>query len=65
MPFKKGHKVSEERKKMLSELMIGEGNPFYGKTHTEESKKKQSKAHLGFKPSKESIEKRKMTIAKR
>ena len=32
---------------------------------SEETRKKQSKAHLGFKPSKESIEKRKMTILKK
>ena len=29
---------------------------------SEETRKKQSKAHLGLKPSKETIEKRKMTI---
>ena len=38
---KKGHcYMSEELKKRYSEMYSGEGNPFYGKTHTEETKEK-------------------------
>jgi group I intron endonuclease len=35
-----GHKFSEETKKKMSEALKGEKNPFYGKTHTDEWKKK-------------------------
>ena len=34
----KGKPLSEERKKHLSEAFSGEGNPFYGKSHSESSK---------------------------
>lgn len=40
-----------------AKLRIGEINPFYGKTHTEESKQKQRDAKLGKKISKETIQK--------
>ena len=40
-----------------AKLRIGELNPFYGKTHTEESKQKQRDAKLGKKLSKETIQK--------
>ena len=35
----KGKKWSEQQKKMMSEMFSGEGNPFYGKHHREETKK--------------------------
>lgn len=37
----------KERSKILSENSKGERNNFYGKTHTEETKKKLSKTHAG------------------
>ena len=37
--FKKGHKISEEQKRMMRERMTGKKNPFYGKTHSEKTKK--------------------------
>lgn len=40
----KGKKRTEDFKNHLSERMKGENNPFYGKHHTEESKKKMSTA---------------------
>ena len=30
--------ISDERKKQMSEMFSGESNPFYGKTHTQETK---------------------------
>ena len=39
----KGKKKSEECKKALSESRIGESNPFFGKTHTDEFKNMLSK----------------------
>ena len=47
MVFQKGHKFSG-----------GEKNPFFGKTHSVEARKKMSESHKGKKLSKESIEKR-------
>jgi len=44
-----GHKnkrVHEETKLHLAEMNSGEGNPFYGKTHTEETRQKIREAHL-------------------
>lgn len=40
----KGKKMSAEFKKNLSEINTGKGNPFYGKTHSEETKAKISKS---------------------
>ena len=37
--FKKGHKISEEQKRMMRKRMTGKKNPFYGKTHSEKTKK--------------------------
>ena len=35
----KGNKWSDEQKRKMSEKMMGENNPFFGKTHSEETKK--------------------------
>lgn len=43
----KGHKWSQHQKELISEMFTGEGNPFYGKTHTEETKNKISKHRKG------------------
>tara|TARA_B100001123_G_scaffold441432_1_gene582596 strand:- start:1 stop:987 length:987 start_codon:yes stop_codon:yes gene_type:complete len=40
MVFKKGHKISEAQKEMMRKRMTGKKNPFYGKTHSEDVKKK-------------------------
>lgn len=45
--------VTDKQRAMASargKLKIGKLNPFYGKTHTEETKKKLRESHLGFKP---------------
>lgn len=45
-----GFKLSEHRRKMMSEFAAtrtGEKNSFYGRTHSEETKKKLSQAHKG------------------
>ena len=42
---KRGVKYSIETRQKLSELRKGPNNPFYGKTHTPEVRKKISKAH--------------------
>lgn len=36
----KGYKTTESAKKLLSEMYSGENNPFYGKTHTKETKER-------------------------
>ena len=49
----KGYKASEEHRKKISDFAktrIGEKNAFYGKEHSEESKKKISEARLGMRP---------------
>ena len=43
----KGNKWSEEQRLKISLMFTGEGNPFYGKTHTEETKKKISENRKG------------------
>ena len=57
----KGKKVPEEIRKQMSERMIGrfsgENHPLYGKHHSEETKKKLSKAHKGKKLSEETKKK--------
>ena len=54
--------VSEETKEKISNTMkgkhSGENNPFYGKTHSEETKKKLSAIHRGRKITEEEREKR-------
>ena len=42
-----GIKWSEEHRALMSKIMSGEGNPFYGKHHTEETKKKISESRKG------------------
>ena len=37
--FKKGHKISEEQKRMMKKRMTGKKNPFYGKKHSEKTMK--------------------------
>lgn len=46
----KGNHHSDEAKRKISEAMKGDKNPFYGRSHSEESKEKNRLAHLG-KPS--------------
>ena len=56
----KGLKRSEEAKKKMSESrpdISGENNPMYGKHHTEETRKKLSKANSGKHPSEEARKK--------
>lgn len=43
----RGKTLSTKHKENISQSLIGEKNPFYGKTHTEESKKKMSKKRKG------------------
>lgn len=45
-PMKKGH--SEETKLLLKELFSGKNNPFYGKSHTAETKKIMRNKKLGI-----------------
>ena len=56
--WNKGIPVPDEQKKRQREAMkgklSGEKNPMYGKKHSEESKKKNAKAHKGRHPSEES-----------
>ena len=58
----KGYVPLETTRKIWSEQRKGEGNPFYGKTHSEENKRKSreqnkgNKYHLGYKHSEESRE---------
>ena len=46
---KKGRKLSEEHRQKISEKTKGENNPFYGKSHSEETKRKISENHADFK----------------
>ena len=41
----KGFKMSEEQKELRSNMFSGEGNPFYGKKHSEKTKIKMSENH--------------------
>lgn len=45
----KMREVKRKCGKKISEAYIGEGNPFYGKKHSEESKKKMSEKRKGYK----------------
>ena len=57
-PSNKGIPLTQEQKdkvsKALKEKFIGENNPFYNKSHTEESKRKISLTHIGKHRSEES-----------
>lgn len=48
-----GMKHTDEWKEEMSERNSGEGNPFYGRQHTKESKKKISRSKKGIKATKE------------
>jgi group I intron endonuclease len=48
-----GTKKSEEEKIKLSEMRLGDKNPFYGKKHSEETKKMYSESRKGVKKSEE------------
>lgn len=61
---KSGRKMSDESKKKLSEIHLGDKNAMHGKTHTDEVKAKMSKARKGKTQSKEWIEKRVASVKK-
>ena len=65
MPFKKGNKTVWSKESIEKRRVTVLKRYPDGLKPSKETRKKQSKAHLGLKPSKETIEKRKMTIAKR
>lgn len=52
-----GCKRSTETRKKLSEAKKGEKNPFYGKTHSEKTRRKISEVHKGKHPSTETRKK--------
>jgi group I intron endonuclease len=60
--WNKGIPMREESKKKLSEskkgTQVGENNPFFGKKHTEETRKKMSESHIGKKQSEETRKKK-------
>jgi len=60
-----GTKATPETKKKLSQIRMGKGNPFYGKTHSEETKIKISKAKKGRKLSKDIVNRRASKIRKK
>lgn len=43
-----GKTITEETKEKLRRCNAGEGNPFYGKQHSEESRRKMSESHKGL-----------------
>ncbi len=60
-------KTEEQRQKISEALkgkLVGENNPFYGKNHTEESKKMNSEKHTGKKDSEETKQKKSETHSK-
>ncbi len=57
VPWNKGVLGTDEFRKKMSEVTKGEKNPFYGKHHTEETKRKISEANKGRQKSEETIRK--------
>ena len=53
-----GYNFTEETKSKMSQSRMGEKNPFHGKSHSEDTKKKLSDINTGKKLSKENVEKR-------
>lgn len=51
--WSKGKKLSNEHRAAISRGIVGERNPFYGRTHNSETKRRLSEANLGFKHSQE------------
>lgn len=47
VPWNKGVPGTDEFRKKMREVCLGENNPFYGKHHTEETKRKLSEANKG------------------
>lgn len=62
---KKGIKRSPETIEKLRIMNKGEGNPFYGKRHSEESKRKMSEKHIGKELTESQLESLKMGRGKR
>jgi hypothetical protein len=52
-----GRRLNEETKEKLREKMLGQNNPFFGRTHTPESNMKNRLAHIGKRVSQETREK--------
>lgn len=52
----KGKQISQDLKNHFSQMYIGEGNPFYGKHHTQETKKKIAEFHKRSNLSKSAIQ---------
>lgn len=59
----KDRKLTEEHKQKIKQKTSGENHYFWGKHHTEETKRKMAESHKGKKASKETLEK--MSNAKR
>lgn len=53
-----GHRVSDELRRQLSECRMGEKHPLYGKHLSEETRRKMSEAHKGYKPTPEECRQR-------